>query len=83
MSGIEGQNLPLGCAQLQAGGLYGLDKLLGKGALLPAGKADHLHGEGAAAAHHMAGLGVLDSGPHERHRVHPRMPPELPVLKLH
>ena len=82
MGGVERQNLPLAAAELQPGGLHRFDAFLPQRPFLLPGQPDHLHGEGAAAAHYMAGAKIIDGRPRQGQRIHPGMPPERPVLKL-
>ena len=82
VGGIEGQNLFLGIAKLQAGGLHCLNGLLPQRALLLPRQADDLHGKGGAPAHHVPGPEVGHGRPHQRYGIHARMPAEGPVFKL-
>ena len=80
---IQGQDALLGIAQFQPHGQHGFNEFLPDGAFFLAAQADDLHAKGAAAAYHMAGVEILQQGPPHGHGVYARVPPELPVLKLH
>ena len=83
MGGVQSQNLPLGIAQFQPRGLHGFNHFLPDGTFFLPGQTNHLHGDGTAAAHHVAAFSVGDGRTHQRPRIHAGMPPEMPVLELH
>ena len=83
MGGIQGQDLPFGTAGFQARGQHSFYQFLPQGAFFLAGQTDDLHGEGTAAAHHVAAPQIVHRRPHQCGRVYTRVPPELPVLELH
>ena len=82
VGGVQGQDFILGAAEFQPGGQDGLHELLPERPLPVPGQADHLHRQCTAAAHDVPGAQVVCEGADERHRIHARMPPEMPVLEL-
>ncbi len=83
MRGIQGQDFPLAVAKFEPEGQHGLDEFLPHGPFPVPGDADHLHGEGAAAAYHVPRFQIVDESPAQRHGIHARMPVELPVFELY
>ena len=82
MGRVQGQDLILGAAEFQPGGQEGFHHLLPYCPLPVPGQADYLHGQRTAAAHDVSGAQVIRGGTEQRHRVHARMPPEMPVFEL-
>ena len=79
--GIQGQNLILGAAQLQAGGQYHLHHLLGECPRAVSGDADGLHRQGAAPADDSSLPDVLPGCPCHGQGVDAGVVVEMPVLE--
>ena len=80
--GIEGQDAFFGVPALQAGGQNRLDDFLPQRPFTLTGQADDLHGQGTAAAGHVAAAEVVFDGPADGQGIYPRMPAEMPVFEL-
>ena len=80
--GIEGQDAFFGVAALQTGSQNRLDGFLPQGPFTLTGQADDLHGQGTAAAGHVAAAEVVFDGPADGQGIYPRMPAEMSVFEL-
>jgi hypothetical protein len=80
----EFQDLVLVHAQLDPQGEQGLDELFAiRARLVAARHPRHLHGDGAATAHHATRHTVLLPSTHQRLRTDTPVRPEVPVFKLY